>query len=176
MDNLTPEDESTMLSWNIWHQIPSDVASHHRRMDTILTLRCADIFSPKRQLLEWSNTNLTYGASVFTHLVQKYVEEPCTTMISISLNLYSKTSVLSSLYASFSCKFHSFIMVCINVTPLKLPCNCCFPMFIIFLPTVPSETMNIIFYFSYASYLKRIFYLNYNHTSWSHWISWSKTW
>jgi hypothetical protein len=34
------------------------------------------------------------------------------------------------------------------VTLLTLPCNCCFPTFIIFLPTVHSETMNIIFYFS----------------------------
>lgn len=145
MGILTPEDESSMLSWIIWHQLTSDVESHHRRMDTILTLMCVTFFSPKRQLLEWSNTNVTYGASVFTHLVHKYVEESCTTMVSISLNLYSETSVLSSPYTSFSCKYHSFIMVYINVTPLQLPCNCCFPMFIIFLPTVPSETMNIIF-------------------------------
>jgi len=45
---LTPEDEPTMLSWNIWHQLPSDVASHHRRMDTILTLVCVWQFFSKK--------------------------------------------------------------------------------------------------------------------------------
>ena len=41
-------------------------------------------------------------------------------------------------YALFSCKCISFIVVPLNLTPLKLACNCCFPTF----PAVSSEMVD----------------------------------
>jgi hypothetical protein len=52
----------------------------------------------------------------------------------IQHNLYS-----SSPSALFSHNYNLFIGALINLTPLKLSCNCCFPAFTFFLSTFPSE-------------------------------------
>jgi len=68
------------------------MASDPRRMDAILKNISVILFLHKDSF--WNEVTLMILTVHLTHLVHVRVEESCTTMVSKSLNLYSKTSTL----------------------------------------------------------------------------------